>query len=93
MSLTDGLHGVSLLDEQLSSGDVDVHAQGLLLLVHRVWCTSVFTGKVRTAEMSPWTRTPKHLPRIQPGSYLPHQHLRQALGVCKHQRTWLDIKK
>lgn len=25
VSLTDGLHGVPLLDEQLSSGDVDVH--------------------------------------------------------------------
>lgn len=34
--LTDGLHGVSLLDEELSPGDVDVHAERLLLLVQRV---------------------------------------------------------
>lgn len=42
--LTDGLHGVSLLDEELSSGDVDVHAERLLLLVQRVWWPCVFAG-------------------------------------------------
>lgn len=45
-SLTNGLHGVPLLNEQLSSGDVDVHPQGLLLLVDCVGCTSVFTEEV-----------------------------------------------
>lgn len=40
---TDCLHGVSLLDEELGSGDVDVHSQRLLLLVHCVWSPRVLT--------------------------------------------------
>lgn len=47
LAATDGLHGVPLLDEELRSGDVDVHPQGLLLLVHRVWGAGVFTGEVK----------------------------------------------
>ena len=54
--LTDGLHGVSLLDEQLSSGDVDVHPQRLLLLVHRVRGPRILTGRqVWTHLKQVWT--------------------------------------
>lgn len=38
---TDCLHGVPLLDQELRSGNVDVHPQRLLLLVHRVWSPGV----------------------------------------------------
>ena len=43
---TDCLHGVPLFDEELGSGDVDVHSQCLLLLVHGVWRPRVLTEEV-----------------------------------------------
>lgn len=46
-TLTDCLHGVPLLDEELGSGNVDVHPQRLLLLVHRVRSPRVLTEEVK----------------------------------------------
>lgn len=43
VGLTNGLHGVPLLYEQLGSGDVDVHAQRLLLFVDWFSWTRVLT--------------------------------------------------
>lgn len=46
--LTDSLHGVPLLNEELGSGDIDVHAERLLLLVDWLGWTCVFTaGKLQ----------------------------------------------
>lgn len=46
-TLTNSLHGVSLLDEKLGSGDVDVHSECLLLLVNWLGWPCVFAGKHR----------------------------------------------
>lgn len=48
--LTNSLHGVSLLDEELGSGDVNVHAERLLLFVNWLCWTSVFTEEHKTKE-------------------------------------------
>lgn len=48
--LTNSLHGVSLLDEKLGSGDIDVHAERLLLFVNWLCWTRVFTEKHRADE-------------------------------------------
>lgn len=45
--LTNSLHGVSLLYQELGSGDVDVHAKRLLLFVNWLSWTCVFTEKHR----------------------------------------------
>ena len=45
---TNSLHGVSLLDQQLGSGDVDVHAERLLLFVDWLCWTCVFTAEHKT---------------------------------------------
>lgn len=42
--LTDGLHRVSLFNQKLRPGDVDVHPQGLLLLAQGVGSPGVLTG-------------------------------------------------
>lgn len=46
--LTNSLHGVSLLDQELGSGDVNVHAERLLLFVNWLSWTCVFTGEHKT---------------------------------------------
>lgn len=46
--LTNSFHGVSLLDQKLGSGDVDVHAERLLLFVNWLCWTCVFTGEHKT---------------------------------------------
>lgn len=46
--LTNSLHGVSLLDQKLGSGDVDVHSERLLLFVNWFCWTGVFTGEHKT---------------------------------------------
>ncbi len=46
--LTNSLHGVSLLDQELGSGDVNVHAERLLLFVNWLCWTCVFTGEYKT---------------------------------------------
>lgn len=46
--LTNSLHGVSLLDEKLGSGDVDMHAERLLLFVNWLSWTCVFAEEHKT---------------------------------------------
>lgn len=46
--LTNSLHGVSLLDQELGSGDVNVHAERLLLFVYWLCWTRVFTSEHET---------------------------------------------
>lgn len=52
--LTNSLHGVSLLDEELGSGDVDVHAERLLLFVNGLCWTCVFTAKHKKKHQKPF---------------------------------------
>lgn len=42
--LTDSLHRVPLLNQELRSGDIDVHAERLLLFVDWLGWTCVFTA-------------------------------------------------
>lgn len=46
--LTNSLHGVSLFDQELGSGNVNVHAECLLLFVNWLCWTCVFTEEHKT---------------------------------------------
>lgn len=78
---TNSLHGVSLLDQQLGSRDINVHTQCLLLLVDWLSWTCVFTCKHKRSSIKSNLHASFTTATTDVRPSLPHQHLSQTFGI------------
>lgn len=101
--LTNGLHGVSLLYQKLGSGDVNVHAERLLLFVNWLCWTCVFTEKhkqklcvinsVWTTVLCSYWDICHRAKQWSCWTVLPHEHLSQTFCIWKANRKSFHLLK